>query len=698
MDEKFVRVICPYCGVGCGLFLRVVDNKYVGIEYDYEHPVNNGKLCPKANDFSFLISQDRLKKPLKRTESGFKEISWRDAIREIASVIKDVAKKYGPDSIGFIASAKCFNEENYLIQKLARLLGTNNVDHCARLCHSPTLLAMSKTMGIGGLTGTYHDIAESEVIVTWGTNPAETYPVLFKYIIEAKRKGSVLIVVDPRRTRTAWFADIHIQLKPGTDIVVANALMNVIISERLYDEEFIRNRTKGFDQLLATVKKYTPEMVEEISNVPSSLILETARIMGSTRKGSLLWSMGVTQHSMGYYNVLALINLAALLGWYGKPGTCVGGLRGQNNVQGASYMGALPEFLPGLVSVLDDAERIRIASLWGVDEIPSEPGLALPCLISGAGNGDIRVMYIVGSNPAISMANSTNVVKNLEKLDFLVVEDIFMTETAALADILLPAAAWAEKEGSFISTERRIQWSFKALDPPGEARPDLSILISISRELGLGRYFPYSTPEDVLVEINKVIPALAGATPERLKNTVGGVIYPCYSIEHPGTRILYVDEFNTPDGKLVLIPVEHKQSAELPDEEYPLILTTHRVVGVYHSNTMTGRSQLIAKRWREPEVLINPATARRHGIEEGDVVKLITRRGEYTARARIVDDVPEYLVSLPWHWGANVLTNDALDPVSKIPETKVCACRIVKTKTGAWNGETTDISKAMYRL
>ncbi len=679
MPEHLIRAVCPYCGVGCGLMIKSSDGRYVGIEYDYSHPVNKGGLCPKPNDLSFINSPDRLKKPLRKSESGFIEISWKDATKEVAARIKNIIKDVGPNAVAFLASAKCFNEENYLLQKLARLLGTNNVDHCARLCHAPTLIGMGRVTGVGALTSTFEEIANSDVIVVWGANPAETYPILMgQYVLMAKRRGAKLIVVGPVKNKTAWHADIFIHIKPGSDIAVANAMMNVIIKEGLYDREFVEKRTEGFEKLVQVVDKYTPELAESISGAPAFTIRQAAYVMASSRKGSLIWSMGITQHITGTQNVQTLATLAALLGWYGKPGTCVGGLRGQNNVQGACDMGALSEFLPGYVRVTDEAGRKRIAELWGVGELPKDVGITLPCVFREAEAGRIKAAYIMGENPVVSEANSSHVINGLSKMEFLVVQDIFLTETAEHADIVLPAAAWAEKEGSFTNSERRVQWSFKALEPPGEARPDLNIIIDLAKELGLGNYFNYLGPEDVLLEVNKVIPAYAGITPDRLKRNVGGILWPCPSVDHGGTQILHVDRFRTPSGKFRILPGEHQPPAEMPDEDYPLILTTHRVVGAYHTNTMTGRSNSLSKRWPEAEAIINPATANTYGVKDGEVVKLVTRRGEYTVKIRLNRGVADGVVSVPWHWGANILTNDALDPDAMIPEAKVCACNIVK--------------------
>lgn len=681
MSESLTPVVCPYCGVGCGLFIKSLNGKYVGIEYNYNHPVNKGSLCPKPNDLSFLNSPHRLKKPLKKTESGFVEIGWREAIKEVAGRFKEIVNGYGSNSVAFLASAKCFNEENYLLQKLARLLGTNNVDHCARLCHAPTLVGMGRATGVGALTATFNDIANSEVIVIWGANPAETYPIVMgRYIMKAKNNGAKLIVVGPTKNKTAWHSDIFIQVRPGTDIAVANAIMNVIINEGLYDKEFIERRVDGFDKLVQTVSKYTPELAASISGASAFAIKQAAYLMASSRKGTIVWSMGITQHIVGQRNVLALATIAALLGWYGKPGTCVGGLRGQNNVQGSCDMGALAEFLPGYVKVVDDVGRKRIAELWGVTELPRNVGLTLPCIFREAESGRVKAAYVMGENPVISEANSTHVINGLDRMEFLVVQDIFMTETAEHADIILPAAAWAEKEGSFTNSERRVQWSFKAVEPPGEARPDLYIIIDLAKELGLEKYFNYSSPDEVLLEINKVIPAYAGITPTRLKNTPGGIIWPCPSTDHEGTRILHVEKFRTPSGKFNIIPVEHQPPAEMPDDEYPLILTTHRVVGVFHTNTMTGRSNALVKRWPEAEAIINPATAHTYGVSDNEVVKLVTRRGEYLVKIRLHQGIQEGVISVPWHWGANKLTNDALDPDASTPETKVCACKIVKLR------------------
>ncbi|ABL77600.1 formate dehydrogenase subunit alpha [Thermofilum pendens] len=676
-----VKVICPYCGVGCGFYISVDDyGNPVGIEHMPEHPVNRGKLCPKGRSaLDVLRAPDRLTKPLKRTESGeFKEISWSDAIREVAENLNNVRKEYGPQAVGFLASARVFNEENYAMQKLARVFGTNNIDHCARLCHAPSLAGLSATVGAGAMTAPFEDIAASNFILIWGYNPAETHPILMgQYILKAKEKGAKIAVVDTRCTRTAWHADYFIPIKPGTDLAVIYAMINVIIQEKLYDEKFVKERVERFDDLARFVSKYTPEYAESVSGAPAHLIRQVAREFAKAGKASICWCMGITQHTKGTNNVIGLATLAAICGYYGKEGCAVAPVRGQNNVQGACDMGALPVFLPGYARVIDAEKRKKVASAWGLDDLPAEPGYTVIEMSYAAEQGKLKAMYIMGENPLISDANANHVRKALEHLDFLVVQDIFLTETAQLADIVLPSACWAEKEGSFTNTERRVQWSFKAVEPPGEAKPDWVIITEIAKALGLERFFPYTRVEDITAEINKVVPQYAGITAERLKNSIGGILWPCPSPDHPGTARLHVEKFATPSGKFNTQTPEYTDPAEKPDEQYPLILTTFRYVGQYHTATMTHRSVHLRKRWPEPVAEIHPETARKYGVRDGGLIKIITRRGEYTCRVKVTNLIAKDVVAVPWHFGANVLTNDALDPVAKIPETKVCACKVV---------------------
>ncbi len=682
MSERIVPTVCPFCGFGCRLFVKSFNGVPVGIEYvRHDLPPNYGRLCPKgASAADFLRHPDRLTKPLKRVGEGeprFREISWSEAIREIVEVFKKI-RRDDPNAAGFLSSAKCTNEENYLMQKLARLFGTNNVDHCARLCHAPTVAGLLQTVGAGAQTNPFEDILKTRAIFVIGYNPAESHPVVMNYILRAKDAGAKLIVADPRRTRTAWFADYFLQFRPGTDVALLNGLAHVIVRDELYDREFVSKRTVGFEELRQALARYTPEYVEKVTGVPARLIEEVARVFATAGRGIIMWAMGLTQHTTGTDNVIAASNLMLLCGYIGKEGCGIYPMRGQNNVQGACDMGALANLLPGYRKVVDDAKRREVAKLWGVEDLPSEPGLTVVEMMHAAASGKLRAMYIMGENPAVSDPNLNHVYEALEKLEFLVVQDIFPTETARFADIILPAAAWAEKEGSFTSTERRVQWSFKACDPPGEAKPDWLILTIVGKELGLPGWREYSGPEDVLREINEVVPQYRGITPERLKKNLEGIFWPCPSPDHPGTKRLHVERFPTPDGKARLIPVEYRPPAELPDDEYPFILTTCRIVGMYHTNTMTGRIPSLVKRWIGPYAEINPSDAEKLGIRSGDRIVIETRRGRYECVAKVTNSVPPGIIAVPWHWGANVLTNDALDPVSKIPEYKVCACRVVK--------------------
>lgn len=686
MSERLVPVVCPYCGVGCRLYIRSVDGYPVGIEYAKDVPnISNelGKLCPKGNAVvEYLLAKDRLKRPLKAKEQGkFVEISWSEAIKEVAERLKAYAKD-DPNQLMFFGSARTFNEPNYLVQKLARMLGTNNVDHCARLCHAPTVTGLKAVFGAGAMTNTYKDIEEANVIFIIGHNYAETHPVGFRYVIKAKERGAKVIVADPRFTRTAWFADIFLQHYPGSDIALISGLIHVIIKERLYDERFVREKCIGFDEVVAAVEKFTPEFVEKVTGVPAELIIEAARTFATAGKGVITWAMGLTQHTHGTENVKLLATLSAICGYQGKEGAGCAPMRGQNNVQGACDMAALPNVFPGYQAVTDPEKRKFFEEFWGV-ELSGEVGLTTVEAAYAVDKGKVKAYYVMGENPVISEANANHVMHALQKLEFMVVQDIVPTPTMEFADIVLPAAAMLENEGSITNTERRVQWSFQAVKPPGEARPDWWIISEVGKAIGFdktgSRGFVYSDAADVLKEINACTPQYRGITPERLKENLAGLHWPCPSEDHPGTRVLYRDKFLTPDGKAHLVAFsEYKGPVEMPDEKYPFLLTTHRYVGQYHTATMTMRSDSLKKRWPEPYAEIHPQDAARLGIKTGDWIKIETRRGFYPIKAKVTKAVKKGVIAVPWHWGANVLTNDALDPYAKIPETKACACNVAK--------------------
>ncbi len=533
------------------------------------------------------------------------------------------------------------------------------------------------TLGSGAMTNPIPDIANAECILIVGSNPAEDHPIVTKWIWDAKERGAKIVVIDPRYTPTAWMADIFLRLKPGTDIALINGLIHTIIKEKLYNKEFVDRRTTGFDQIQSSIEKYDLATVEKLTSVPASQLQEVARIYAKAAASAIVYCMGITQHTSGHEHVVSLSNLALLCGHVGRPGTGVLPLRGQNNVQGACDMGALNSFLPGYVRVTDEAGRKRIAETWGVQGLPDQPGLTVVEMINAAGEGRIKGMYIMGENPVISDPDAHHVEEALSRLEFLVVQDMFLTETAKLAHVILPVACWAEKEGSVTNTERRVQWMHKAIQSLDGTKADWKIICEIANRIGFA--FDYPGPEDILREINRVVPSYAGITPERIKGKIGGITWPCPDVEHPGTPILHRERFATPDGLARLLPVEYKPPTEETSSDYPLILTTGRVVIHYNSGSMTRRSNALLKRSPEIFVEINPSDAEGRNIRNNDDVWLVTRRGEAAAKAAVTDRVPPGVVFVPFHFaGANALTISALDPIARIPEYKVAACRIEK--------------------
>jgi formate dehydrogenase major subunit len=525
------------------------------------------------------------------------------------------------------------------------------------------------------MTNSIEDIEDADCILIIGSNTFEQHPLIARRIVKAKEKGTKIIVIDPRKTHTAKNADLYLQIVPGTNVALINGLINVIINENLIDEEFIKNRTKGFEELKKVVEKYTPEYVSKICGVSPELIIEAAKMYGSAERASILYCMGVTQFTSGVDGVKALCNLAMITGNIGKRGTGVNPLRGQNNVQGACDMGTLPNVFPGYQKVNIAYEKFEEA--WGV-ELNHEPGLSIPEMIENAGK-KIKCLYIMGENPMVSDPDIGHVEHALKSLDFLIVQDIFLTETAELADVVLPAACWAEKEGTFTNTERRVQRINKAVNPPGEALEDWLIIKKLAEKMGYKELFDYNSPREIFGEIRKVTPQYAGITYDRLG--VDGIQWPCKDEKHPGTPILHTEKFLTPDGLGVIFPVEYKEPAELPDNEYPFILTTGRIIFHYHTGTMTRRSKHIISEINEGFVEINDEDAKKLGIENGDLVRISSRRGEVVVKARITDDIKKGVVFMPFHFAetaVNRLTNTALDPNCKIPELKVCAVRIEK--------------------
>jgi len=668
---------CPYCGTGCQFYLVTNgEGKLVGVEPSSNHVVSKGQLCVKGwNAFNFANHPDRLTVPLVRKNGNLVEASWDEALDLIATRLKEVQDAHGNDSVAFFSSAKTTNEENYVMMKLARaVFKTNNVDHCARLCHSSTVAGLAATFGSGAMTNSISCVEKADCILVTGSNTTEQHPLIGTRIINAVKGGAKLIVADNRKIRLANFADMHIRWENGTDVAFLNGLMHVIIKEGLADEEFIRTRTEGFDKLKEVVEEFTPERTAEICKITPAEVESAARIFAGAKRAMIIYSMGITQHTHGVDNVKSCANLAMLTGNVGKEGTGVNPLRGQNNVQGACDLGALPNVYSGYQKVTDDGVRAKFEKAWGVQDLPGNVGLTVTTAINAAADGTLKALYVMGENPMMSDPDQHHVRDALEKLDFLVVQDIFPTPTTKLADVVLPAACFAEKDGTFTSTERRVQRVRKACDPPGQARQDWEILADLARRMGYDG-LTYSSPKEIMDEITRVTPIYGGMQYDRIDQV--GLQWPCPNRDHPGTPVLHVGKFAR--GLGLFSPAEYRPSAELPDDEYPFVLSTGRCYFHFHTGTMTRRSRLLDREERFPYVEVHPDDAKRLNIHDRFPVMVSTRRGEVKALARVSDIVIPGHLFMTFHFeegAANVLTNNALDPVAKIPEYKVCAAQI----------------------
>ena len=670
-----IPTICPYCGAGCGMLLEVFKGEVKGVLPLKGHPVSHGELCIKGySSWEFISNSGRLEFAFIGKGGNRRKASLDEAIDVIAGKLKDVLKESGPEALGFISSAKATNEENYLFQKFARIAGkTNNIDHCARLCHSPTVAGLAAAFGSGAMTNSIGELSHASAILLVGSNTTEQHPVIAGRIIEAIRGGAKLVIIDPRRIQLSEYAQVHLAPKPGYDIACINAMMNVILREGLEDKEFINERTEGFNEFKKSIDNFTPEWASSLSGVPPEDIVEAARIYATSENAAVIYCMGITQHTCGTDNVKALANLAMLTGNVGKPSSGVNPLRGQNNVQGACDMGALPDSLPGYQKVDDEKSRERFENAWGF-EIPSNRGLTLVEIIDGAHSGQIRFLFIMGENPVLSDPDSLHVREALEKVEFLVVQDIFETETTELADVVLPAACWAEKDGTFTSTERRVQRIRKVVEPPGDAKADWEIISQIARKLGI-KGFEYSSSEEIFKEIAKVVPSYSGITYERL--CLKGIQWPCADLEDEGTKFLHKDKFLRGKGKFHV--VEFKPPAEVPCDEFPLTLMTGRLAFQYHTGTMSRKSATLESEANKPYIEISAQDAEKYGIKSGENVRVSTRRGSVVAFALITSRVKPGEIFMPFHFHeapANVLTGRSLDPASKIPELKVCAAKI----------------------
>jgi formate dehydrogenase alpha subunit len=675
MSVRHVLTTCPYCGTGCNFFLTVANGRAVGVVPCKTDETSRGQLCIKGyNAHAFVHHPDRLTNPLVRKGDQLTPATWDEALQRVVSEVKRLAAEHGPDSVMVLASAKCTNEENYLFQKLARAaIKTNNVDHCARLCHASTVAGLLKSFGSGAMTNTIPEFEDADCILVTGSNTLEAHPLIGSRILKALEKGARVIVVDPRDTPLSRIATISMRQKPGTDVAWINGMINVIISEDLYDHGFVEERTAGFEELQALVGSYTPERVEEITGVPRQHLIDAARTYATADKAMIAYAMGITQHTNGTNLVRTLANLAMVTGNVGRESTGVNPLRGQCNVQGACDAGALPNLYPGYQSVEDAEVRSKFEKAWN-GKLDEHKGMTLTCAFNQALTGEVKGMIVFGENPMMSDPDIGHIQAAIGKLEFLAVVDIFPTETAKLADVVLPGACYAEKDGTFTSTDRAIRVVRKAVDPPGEGRPDWEIACELGRMLGSDG-FTFDTPADIMAEMASVAPIYGGVDYERIEREV--VRWPCPSKDHPGTRVLHTGSFKMGKGALAL--VEHTPPAEETSEDFPFVLTTGRNLFHFHTGSMTRRSVKLQREAPDPYVEINSEDARTLEVEDGQSVRVTSRRGSITLAARVTDWIRPGTIFIPFHYAeaaANKLTNNALDPIAQIPEFKVCAAAV----------------------
>jgi len=669
-----VKTICPYCGVGCGIYLGVRGDTIVGVRGDADNPVSKGRLCVKGRFgiAEFVHHPERLTAPMIRKDEELKKASWDEAL----DLVADKLKGYAPDEVGVVASAKCTNEENYVMQKLARaVLGTNNVDHCARLCHAPTVAGLAQSFGSGAMSNSISEIGDAACVLAIGTNTTEAHPVIGLEIRRGVKDGGKLIVANPKEIDLCRFADIWLRHSPGTDVALLMGMMRVIVDEELFDSAFIKERCEEYDAFQGSLKDFDLDFVERVTNVPQDKIAEAARMFAGNSPATILYSMGITQHSHGTDNVLATANLAMLTGNIGRPSTGVNPLRGQNNVQGACDMGALPNVYPGYQAVSDPAVREKFETAWGC-ALPPSPGLTLVEMVEAAYRKDIKALYLVGENPALSDPDVQHVREALTRLEFFVVQDIFLSETAKFAHVVLPAASFAEKDGTFTNTERRVQRVRKAVEPIGDSKTDWWIICQVAQRLG-AKGFDYGHPFDIMEEIHTLVPSYGGISYRRLDN--GGLQWPCPTDDHPGTPILHTNVFVRGKGRFA--PLKYLPPREMSDENYPLILTTGRSLYHFHTGTMTRKVAGLNVIEPEGVVEISPQDASQLGIAHGDKVRISSRRGAVIAKAEVTGALPSGVVFMTFHFAesaANILTNPELDPVSKIPELKVSAVKVEK--------------------
>ncbi|MGO8695659.1 MAG: formate dehydrogenase subunit alpha [Rectinemataceae bacterium] len=688
-----VRTTCIYCGVGCQIELSVLEGRALRADGAEGLWPNDGRLCVKGrfgNDF--LDHPDRLTEPLMREGGGFRRASWEEALDAAARGFLAIKEKYGPDALAGYSSAKCSNEENYLFQKLARItFGTNNLDYCTRLCHASTVTAMLRSLGDGAGSNSIGDYESTDCVLVIGNNMVETHPVTATYLKRGVRRGARLVVVDPRRTPLADLAAVWLQPRLGTDVALLNGMTRIAMEELWIDRPFIEGRVSGgmeaYRELERRVSPYTPELVRRICGVDPAPLREATRLYATAPTAIIATGMGMSQQTVGTNNVFALINLMLVTGQIGKPRSGMAPPRGQNNVQGATDVGCSPIYYPGYIPASDEANRARVAALWGypAEELPGEKGLTTVEIVRAAGEGRVRGLYIMGENPMHTDPNLNHAAEALGRLELLVVQDIFMTPTAEKAHIVFPAAAFAEKDGTITNSDRRVLRLRRALASPGAARPDSWILEEIARRMGrpIGPWNAAHYPDASAIwdELAQAAPIFSGISYGRIERE--GIQWPCPARDHPGTPTLFLERFNTPDGLARLVPVDYEEQTELADARYPFLLNTGRILYQYHSSTLSLRCPSLRAFAKASYVLVNPADADRLGLVQGERVRLSSRRGELETELRIDPGVSAGELFMPFHFPdalVNRLTRDELDPSSKIAPFKLSACALERAQ------------------
>lgn len=700
-EEKSVDTVCPYCGVGCQTKVHVKDNKVLYVD-GRDGPANNNRLCVKGRfGFDYIHHPDRLTKPMIRREGAakrgdivvdpknpwdvFREATWEEALDKAAAGFRSIRDREGGKALAGFGSAKGSNEEAYLFQKLVRQgFGTNNVDHCTRLCHASSVAALMEGLNSGAVTAPFTAARDADCIIVIGARPAENHPVAATYLKNAAKRGAKLIVMDPRGQAQgiARHASHVLQFKPGRDVALLNAMLNVIITDGLADIQYVQAHADGFEDLKAKVADFTPERMEPVCGIPAATIREVARLYARSERSIIFWGMGISQHTHGTDNARCLIALALVTGQIGRPGTGLHPLRGQNNVQGASDAGLIPMVFPDYKSVEDAKVRGLYEELWGRSLDPKR-GLTVVEIMHAIEADEIKGMYIMGENPAMSDPDVAHARESLAHLEHLVVQDIFLTETAWHADVVLPASAHAEKWGTFTNTNRQVQIGRPVVNPPGGARQDWQLIQEIARRVGLN--WNYGHVSEVFTEMTKVMPSLANITWQRLM-AEDAVTYPCDAPDKPGNEIIFATSFPTASGRAKIVPAELVPPDELPDESYPMVLTTGRLLEHWHTGAMTRRASNLDA--LEPEAIagLHPREMDRLGVRPGEFIRVATRRGEVVLKARADRDVAEGMVFIPFCFAeaaANLLTNPQLDPMGKIPEFKFCAARVEAVEQAA---------------